>query len=62
VTSEHRFQQLADATKAMTIKNRPVAANARHLPNAQSIRKQTQELTKRRTMAGLSGPVSNKKQ
>jgi hypothetical protein len=55
--------RLADVTKAFTIK-RPVrsAANARHLPSAQSIREQTQEHAKRRTVAGLSGPVSNQKQ
>jgi hypothetical protein len=54
--------RLADVTKAMTIK-RPVksAANARHLPSAQSIREQEQEHAKRRTVAGLSGPASNKK-
>ncbi len=55
--------RLADVTKAMTI-NRPVrsAANARHLPSAQSIREQTQEHAKRRTVAPLSGPATNKKQ
>jgi hypothetical protein len=55
--------RLADVTKAMTIKH-PVrsAANARHLPSAQSIREQTQEHAKRHTVAGLNGPVSDKKQ
>ncbi|MFZ0299519.1 MAG: hypothetical protein WAM13_14310 [Candidatus Sulfotelmatobacter sp.] len=56
-------RRLADVTKAMTI-NRPVrsAANARHLPSAQSIREQTQEHAKRRTVAHLSGQATNKKQ
>lgn len=55
--------RLTDVTKAMTI-NRPVksAANAKHLPSAQSIRKQVQEHAKLRTAARLSAPVSNKKQ
>jgi hypothetical protein len=55
--------RLADVTRAMTIK-RPVksAANAKHLPSAQSVRQQVQEHAKRRTVAGLSGPASNKKQ
>jgi hypothetical protein len=56
--------RLADVTKSFTIRNRPVksAANAKHLPSAQSIRKQVQEHAKQHTMAGLSGPASNKKQ
>ena len=56
--------RLADVTKASTIRKRPVksAANAKHLPSAQSIREQTQEHAKRRTVARLSGPVSNRKQ
>jgi hypothetical protein len=55
--------RLTDVTKAMAI-NRPVksAANAKHLPSAQSIREQEREHLKRRTVAGLSGPVSDKKQ
>ncbi|MHB8218597.1 MAG: hypothetical protein ACYDDS_21200 [Candidatus Sulfotelmatobacter sp.] len=52
--------RLADATKAFTMTKRPVksAANAKHLPSAESIRKQTQEHAKRRTVAGLSGTAS----
>jgi len=55
--------RLTDVTKAMTIE-RPVrsAADAKHLPSAESIRKQTQEHAKRRTVAGLSGTASNRKQ
>jgi hypothetical protein len=55
--------RLADVTKAMTM-NRPVksAANTKHLPSAQDIRKQTQEHAKRRAVAGLSGSVPYKKQ